>query len=190
MFRLRYFGPIIVALTFVFGVAGIALANPSFFANGTSTNNAASTTPAFMGAGTGTSTTPVFDAYAQARSGVTTKADSASLLTQFCASSTATVLNTGVEYSQDGIDWYQNYVLDPSQLAATTSPTYTLVTPFSYSKKFASTSLNGAIQSPANSCVNLAEVIPTPFRFTRVVNSMTGGNGSVWSQLVPVKETP
>jgi hypothetical protein len=170
--------------------AGTALANPSYFARGVTTNSAASTTPAYLTPGTATSTTPTFDAYAQTNNGgATFKADSAGIVQQFCASSTATVLNTSVEYSQDGIDWYRNFVFDPSQ-TGTTSVNRNLVTPYSISQTFASSSLQGTPIAANNKCTYSAFTIPTPFRYTRVVSSMTGGNGSIWNQLVPLKEQP
>src|SRR5437870_5803479 len=101
--------------------AGVAFANPSYFANGTSTA-AATTTKAFMTPGTATTTTPVFDSYAQtAAGGLTTKSDYAGLLVRLSASSTATVLSVNVEYSQDGIDWYRNFVVDPNQIATSST---------------------------------------------------------------------
>ena len=175
-----------VGLLAIVAGAGVALANPSYFTTGVSTNNAASTTPAYMTPGTATSTTPVYDAYAGSQT-AKFAANSAGLLQRFCASSTATVLNTSVEYSADGIDWYRNFVLDPSQ-DSTTTQTNILALPFSDSQKFASSSIDGAAVAANNSCITNALTIPTPFRYIRVVDSITGANGSVWNQLVPIKE--
>src|SRR5215207_7495848 len=111
----------VAALLTMFGTVGTALANPSSFATGTSTA-AATTTLKYMTPGTGTSTTPVYDAYAQTFSGgMTSMADRAGLLVQFTSSSSVTVLNANVEYSQDGIDWYRNYVVDPNQIGTSTT---------------------------------------------------------------------
>jgi hypothetical protein len=166
---------------------GMAHANPSSFANGVTTGNAASTSPAYMTPGAGTSTTPVFDAYAQTMSGgATSKVDQAALLVQFTASSTTSVLNIAVEYSQDAIDWYRNYIIDPTQVGTTTA--LGIGTPFSTTWKFASSSVGGAVV-PANSNRSTATIlVPTPLRYTRIVASMTGANGAVWMQLVPIKE--
>ena len=139
-----------------------ALANQSFFANGVTTGSAASTSPAYMTPGTG-------------------------MLIQFTASSTNSVLGIAVEYSQDGVDWYRNYVLDPNQVGTTTAPSI-LSTPFSTTWKFASSSLGGANVAANSNYSTAAIMIPTPFRYTRVVFSITGANGAVWAQLVPIKE--
>src|SRR5690348_6203297 len=91
---------VIVGVAVLFGAASFAYANPSYFATTVTTNSAASTSPAYMTPGTGTSTTPVYDSYAQTVSGGGTyKADSAGLLIQFTAPSSNTVLNIAVEYS-------------------------------------------------------------------------------------------
>src|SRR3990167_10364181 len=87
---------IATATVVMFGGAGTALANPSAFATATSTA-AATTTKAYMTSGTGTSTTPVYDAYAQTFSGgMTSKADYAGLLVQFTGSAALAVLSAAV----------------------------------------------------------------------------------------------
>jgi len=178
----------LVAL-FGFGWTEPVHANPSTFAISTSTS-AATTSPRYMTAGNSTTTSPVYDAYAQTLSGGQTfKADYAGLLEQFTGSSTATVLNRSVEYSQDGIDWYRNFVLDPMQFGSTT-PTYRLATPFSTSWTFASSSVGGAPVASTNNRSTAASVIPTPFRYVRIVYSLTGGNGAVWAQFIPIRERP
>jgi hypothetical protein len=176
----------LVGIAALLAGATIAEANPSYFANGVATSVATSS-PAYMTPGAATSTTPTYDSYVPTTKSQTFKADRLGLLQQFCASSTATVLNTSVEYSQDGIDWYQNFIVDSIQAGTTTTP-YVLVTPFSATQKFASSSLNGAPVAANNNCRNNALIIPTSFRYVRVVQSVTGGNGSIWDQLVPTKE--
>ncbi len=113
---------IVAAILTLFWGTGTAFANPSGFANATSTA-VATTTLKYMTPGTGTSTTPVYDAYAQTfAGGSTSKADAAGLLVQFTASSSVSVLSANVEYSQDGIDWYRNFVIDPTQAGTSTTP--------------------------------------------------------------------
>ncbi len=171
---------------FGLAMAGSVHANPSYYTGVVTTNYAATTSPAFLTPGTATTTTPIYNAYASTTNGgLTTKADSAGLLVRFCGSSTNAVLNNSVEYSQDGIDWYRNFVLDPRQTGTTTPQT--IGTPFSQNWKFASSTLGGA--AGADLCSTAATVIPTPFQYTRVVSSITGANGSVWVELVPIKET-
>lgn len=177
---------ILTSLALVFGVAGVAYANPSFFSTGVTTNNAASSTPAYMTPGTATSTTPVYNAYGTTAS-QKFAANSAGLLQRLCASSTATTFKTTVEYSADGVDWYANFVFDPSQ-TGTTTITRVLTSAYNMSMQFASTSLQQASIAANNNCTTVATTIPTPFQYIRVVTSLTGANGSVWNQLVPVKE--
>jgi hypothetical protein len=197
----RRFLPILLGVVALFGATGTAHANPSFFETATSTA-AATTTLAFMTPGAATTTTPVYDAYAQTTNGgLTAKSDYAGFLTQFTASSTNSILNANVEYSQGGAglncvvtpsscDWYRNFVLDPNQMGTTTAAgltAFTLGSPFSMSWKFASSTVGGIGQTNTNRST-AAMLIPTPFRYTRVVFSMTGANGAVWAQLVPIKE--
>lgn len=157
--------------------ATVAFANPSYFATGVSTNNAASTTPTYMTPGTATSTTPVYNAYIGKVSSQYA-ANSAGLLQRLCASSTATTFKTAVEYSADGIDWYANFV----------GSTSTITTSSVLTQTFASTSLDGAPIAANNQCTTVALTIPTPFQYVRVYTTITGANGSVWQQLVPIKE--
>lgn len=180
---------IIAAFMAIFGAAGTAFANPSGFATATSTA-AATTTLKYMTPGTATTTTPVYDAYAQTTNGgFTTKADYAALLLQFTASSTNSTLNAAVEYSQDGIDWYRNFLIDPNQIGTTTvNATFALLNPFSFSWKFASsTTIKGVGYTNADQST-AALLIPTPLRYTRVVFAETGANGAVWASLIPIKE--
>ncbi len=190
MTRTLKFLPVLALAVVLFGGAETAHANPSTFAIGTSTS-AATSSPSYMTPGTGTTTSPVFDAYAQTMNGgLTTKADYAGLLEQFTGSSTAAVLKRTVEYSQDGIDWYRSFVLAPSQPGTTTAPVNTIGNPFSTSWTFASSSVGGAAPAANNNRATAATVIPTPFRYTRIVYSITGGNGAIFGQLVPIKERP
>jgi len=188
--RYKLFVPVLALVAVMgFGNAEKAHANPSAYAVATSTS-AATTSPSYMGAGTGTTTTPTYDAYAQTVSGgATYRADFAGMLIRFAASSTATTLKATAEYSHDGIDWYRSFVIDPNQPATTTAPVFNLANPFSFSWTFASSTIQGAGLTNANSATSTAAVlVPTPFRFTRVVFSMTGGNGAVWAQFIPIKE--
>jgi len=185
--NLGFAAALLLAVTVgVLGFVAIAFANPSSFATGVTTNNAASTSPAYMTPGTGTSTTPVYDAYAQTNAGATYKADIAGLLVQFTASSTNSVLNISVEYSQDGVDYYRNFVVDPNQIGTSTTP-FSLTTAFTTTWKYASSTVVGGV-GVIGDRATAAIMIPTPFRYTRVVFSVTGANGAVWAQLVPVKE--
>lgn len=162
-----------------------AHANPSFFANGVTTGSAATTSPAYMTPGAATSTTPTYDAYGQTFNGVTYRTDLAGLLVQFTGSSTVSVLSLSVEYSQDGVDWYRNFVIDPNQTGTTTA-SQAIGSPVTTTFKFASSTVGGG--ATVGTISTAALLIPTPFRYTRVVASITGANGAVWVQLVPIKQ--
>lgn len=140
-----------------------------------------------MTAGTATSTL-LFDTYCvngtnQPNTGNTNIANKLTLLTQFNASSTASVLNIAVEYSQDGVDWYQDNYIAP---LATTSPAVQLAVPNTYVWAFASSTLNGV--GNAGNRVGKVVQIQTPTRYVRVVYSLTGTNAAVWGELLPQKE--
>lgn len=171
-----------------FGIGLTAYANPSAFGGTVRTGSTASSTPAFVVAGVSTSTTPVYDSYAVTSGGRTTKADKATMAIQFAASSTATTLNWSVEYSNDRIDWYRNFVLDTNQMGTTTTP-FSFANANSNSWKFASSTVGGLATTNANSATGTAfMIVPTPARYMRVVFSMTGGNGAVWAEITPIKE--
>ena len=186
-----------IALLCTAAFAGIAYANPSYFAAGVSTNYSASSSPAYLTGTVGTSTTPVYDTASSTETvsgGVSYKADSVGLLVQFTASSSLTVLNIAIEYSQDGVDWYRNYVLDPMQNSASaTSSVYSVTAPFVLAMRYASSTVVGGAATAANGPMTNAFRIPTPFRYTRAVLYTSGaGNGSsnatVWAKFVPSKE--
>lgn len=182
----KYKIAIAVGVLLSFLTAGVAYANPSIFAPGASTS-AATSTPAFVGSGVAT-TTLSYDAYAPLTNTKQYAANKVGLLVQLAASSTATTYNMAIEYSQDGIDWYRNFTVDPNGLGTTTTP-YIVQTPSSISWKFASSTIGGASLTNANSATSTAAfIIPTPFRFVRIVGTMTGGAGAVWMQFVPIKE--
>lgn len=176
-----------VAAAIALLVVQTAYANPSFFANTTTTNNAASTSPKYMTPGTATSTL-THNALSQTFSGGNTwKTDFVTLLVQLNASSTNTSLNIAVEYSYDGIDWYRNFLVGGDQYGTSTTP-YHLIDPFSHTMKFASSTVLGGVASSTLDRITAAITIPTPTQYTRLVFSLTGANGSVWAQIVPIKE--
>ena len=170
--------PVILIGTILF--AQKVTANPSFFAN-YAASSAATTTVSYLKYGVGTSTLS-FDA----QTGTSQAMDSATLLTQFAGSSTASVLNISFEYSQDGIDWYKNRLSE----STTTAPNIDLNVPNSYQWTFASTSaLAGAAGTIATSTriINVS----TPTRFVRAVYTLTSTsqNGAVWAQFIGKRQT-
>lgn len=164
---------LVVGLFLVFGTA---YANPAFF-NPPITTSTASSTPAYLTVATAT-TTLTYDTFVN---GSTYKADSAVLLTQFTASSTASLLTITPEYSQDGIDWYQ----DNLNTQGTTSPSTSLQVPHTYSWLFASSTIGG---QPATPRVSKAILLTTPTRFIRIIYTITGNSGAVWGEIVPNKQ--
>lgn len=184
---------LVVSLVVVMGAyVSMANANIGGFPPGAKTS-VATTTPAVMTPGTGTSTV-VYDAYNlngtnEPTTGVVTDTDSATLLVQFLASSTASKLKIEYEYSQDGIDWYQDGV--SNTFASSTDGSININLPNSFTWTFASTSLDGLPVSATN---NLStEIVPvvTATRYVRAVISDSGTtNAEVWAQFVPKKQQP
>lgn len=171
-----YVGVTAFAIMAVLGIGAIttkvANANPSFTAP-TAQTAAATSTLAYMTPGTAT-TTLVYDAYASstASGGLALKADNVALGIQFTASSSSSVLATAIEYSEDGIDWYRDFVFGTVG-TATTSTVVALTSPVSLTMSGTSKSL---------------VLIPTPTRYTRFTFSLTGANGGVWAQAIPTKQ--
>lgn len=167
-------------------------ANPSFYPQPASFSTATSTGQ-FMTPGTGT-TTVVYDSYCisgtnQPICGNTNAINSAALLLQFSASTTASALSVRFEYSQDGIDWYgDGYV----NVATTTIPVgITINTSFNWT--FASSTVGGMAGGLAgiggtNNRDNKIIKVVTPTRFVRAIITLTGANATIWSQIQPLKE--
>ena len=114
----------------------------------------------------------VYDTYL---AGSNTKSDSATLLIQSTASTSATILYIATLYSQDGIDYYeQNFG------PATTSPAYvTDVTESTY------WSMSG--NDDASTTMKVIKV-ETPTRYIKIGFIGTVSTSTIWAQLVPVKE--
>lgn len=106
-----------------------------------------------------------------------TGSDQAVLLTQLTASSTSSVLNITAQYSQDGIDWYGDNLIE--SVNSTSTPAKSIQVGNTYTWLAASTALTSK-----------AIFIPTPTRFTRIQYSMTGAAGGVWGQMVAKKQQP
>lgn len=176
------FGGIVGALLW----GGQALANPLFFPATVQTSTATGT-PAYMTAGTAT-TTLTWDSY-QAVGNYTGTLNSA-LLIQLAASSTATILRVNIEYSQDGIDWYQTNGLFVPQFSTSTSPTIDLGQVNQYSLAFASSTAGLGNISGSQATTTRALPVKVPTRYVRAVFTLATGStpGAVWGQFVPIKE--
>lgn len=143
-------------------------ANPSDL-NTTSTS-AATTSPTYIIPGTATSTL-TYDSYNDGI-GDPNASESAVLLLQTAASSTSSVFTVALQYSQNGIDWYQD------NLMATTTST-NIGTAQTYTFTAAGTATTGR-----------AITVPTPTRYVRAVTSVAGANAAVWGQIVAKKQQP
>lgn len=161
-----------IALVAIFSlavIARVASANGSYFISPVRTA-AATSTLSVVGPGNGT-TTLTYDSLAL---GSTYATDRASLLIQATASSSSSLLGIAVQYSQDGVDWYDN------DLAATTSPGS--VTNISSANSY---QLSG--NSTASTSLKAISV-PTPTRFVRAVFTSTVATSSIWAQFVPIRQ--
>lgn len=164
----------IVAIIALVTGAAVAFANPSYIAAGAQTSTA-TTSPAYLIPGVASSTI-TYDSYAQpAAGGNAFVANGAVLAMQQIGSSTSAVLGIKFEFSNDGIDWYSNFLVGPAGLSTTTS-VYALGVPNSLTWTY-SAAVNKALIS-----------VPTPTRYVRAVLTVSGANASVWAQIVPTKE--
>lgn len=128
---------------------------------------AATTTVAYITPGTAT-TTLTYDSLFAA-------SDQAVLLTQFAASSTSSVLNITMQYSQDGIDWYGDNLLVSTNSTSTPAKSIQIGNTYTWTAAVTATT-------------SKAIFIPTPTRYTRVQYSMTGAAGAVWGSMVAKKQ--
>lgn len=174
----------------VFGIFALwqpAKANPlGFSCPAYGPGGVASTSIAYMTPGTATSTL-LYDTYCvggtnQPNTGNTNTTNSLALLTQLTASSTSSVLNMAVEYSQDGVDWYQD-----DNIFATTTNT-NIQSPNSLTWPYAVSNVGG-VPNTGNRLGKVVRIY-TPTRYVRVVYTITGANAGVWGELLPQKEVP
>lgn len=190
--KVGIFGPsvavviVLVVMSLVVFASHPAQANPTGFScPAYGPNGIASTSISYMTAGTAT-TTLVYDTYCvagsnQPNNGNTNATNLLSLLTQFNASSTASILGITAEYSQDGVDWYQDNYIASSTLGA-----YPIALPNSYSWTFASSTIKGLPN--AGNLVGKLTRLYAPTRYIRVVYTLTGTAGAVWGEILPIKE--
>lgn len=137
-------------------------------------SSAATTSLSYMTAGTATTTVTC----ALGPTGT----DSASLALLVNASSTSSVVVGQVEYSEDGIDWYQNNqdVFAAGAIAIATPSN-------SFTWTYASTTVGGAAVGAATNAGTKILKISTPMKWVRVVLSNTGTNIAVWAKIIPRK---
>lgn len=154
----------------IFAVAGLAHANPFYLLPTVQTATATSSV-SFMNAGNAT-TTLTLDAYS---SGGPKADDRATLFVQNAASSTSSILNIAIQYSQDSIDWYS----DNMSVASSSNPLQ-IQTANTYTWTAAGTATSSK-----------ALVVMTPVRYVRAVFTVPIGAaaGAVWAQFVPEEQS-
>lgn len=110
-------------------------------------------------------------------------ADSAILAFQQAGSSTASLLDIDIEYSQDGRDWYRSGLSE----RATTTPDVNVGPVQGFRSQFASsTDAYGAV-SDANSAISMRAItISVPARYVRAIFTVPIGstNSAIWAQFV------
>lgn len=182
--------------------ASLAKANPSFFATYAKTAVATSTL-IFQTPGAAT-TTLVYDSYQCQIAGssycnitgsneVGTQnfftADQATLMVLLAASSTNSQENISLEYSDDGIDWYQSSLAVPVNYATSTLAMSLNQVP-QYNWKFASSTVGGNTPAATNNSDTRAIPVETSVRYVRAVFACQpgGANCAVWAEFIPKKQ--
>ena len=153
----------------------------------------ATTSITYMTAGTATTTSNVYDTYANGN-GNTYATNKLALEVQFTASSTASTLGWFYEYTQGtagadcvntpkSCDWYADNTL----LATTTVNTATVAQTYVWT--FASSTQGGGL--PSGNRVNKMFIVPTPARYVRAVLYLVpaSANGGVWAAFIGQKES-
>ncbi len=138
-------------------------------------NTTATTTVSFVVVGTATST-ETYDSYGGGV-GEPNASDGATLFVQMAASSTSSVLGIQLQYSQNGIDWFDDDLLQLTN--ATTTQATNVAVANSYTWKAAGTATTSK-----------AFNVPTPTRYVRAVISATGANAAVWKVIIAKKQQP
>ena len=168
-------GLLIVAFGFSIALlgSGSANANPGYLAIGTSTA-AATGTRTSLTPGASASTTLTYDSYGFVPFQTV---DTATLLIQSTASSTASTLAIRFFYSMDSADWYEDNLNLTQIISASSSNVIPLQQPSVFNWTPATTTRTGK-------AINFK--IPT--RYVRVQIETTAGTSSVWATIVPIKE--
>lgn len=143
--------------------------------------SSATSSPNFISTGVSTSTLncDMYDA------GQQTLSDMASIKVQLAASSTSSVLNMDVQFSQDGLDWYAVSQLGMSEVNTSTStPDISPVQQFKFT--FASSTINRAVVSNANSATSSRIFLTeTPTRYMRIIFTAPVGSAAsaYWAEI-------
>lgn len=157
---------LVVLIGITFGVIETAKANRSYFVPTVQTATA-TTSVDYMRVENATLT---LDAYSSTPLAISL----ATLLVQSIASTSAAVQTITIQYSQDGIDWYQD------NLSTTTSSSVIALN---------NTQRTYTITGNATaSTTRIAISVPTPTRFVRATVATSTALSSVWLQWVPLRE--
>jgi UDP-N-acetylmuramoylalanine-D-glutamate ligase len=155
-----------VALLMIAGVS-VVKANKLYFISTTQTSSA-TTSPDYMRA---TNSVLILDAFANANYNAL---NSATLLVQSTASTSNAVQTITINYSQDGIDWYNDTVSTTTSASGiplnNTQRTYVIT------------------GNTTASTTRLAIIVPTPTRYIRATVATSTALSSVWLRWVPVRE--
>jgi len=185
----------LVALAIYFSVPQQTRANVMGFFRTSSVDGVATTTLAYMTAGTATTTK-----YYDTGSGNNFAADSAVLALQLTGSSTATTAKVEFEFantptsgancrtSPDACDWFKDSTVGEFPGISTTTQAANIATPNSFTLPFASTTVGGAVGNSARTTRLLT--VPTYTRYIRAVITLIPGslNGAVWAEFVGKKQ--
>lgn len=160
---------LLLAAVLVLGGSSFVKANPLDI--GTS-NHTATTTVSYLTPGTAT-TTYTYDLW-NGGSADQIAADKLALAVQFTASSTSSVLGWNYQFSEDGVDWY-----DDNTLTATATA------------QAVSTGQTSSWTAASSGILRKIVTLPySPTRYVRVNFSDTGAGAGVWATFVSQKQEP
>lgn len=189
-------GFIAIVLVAVVMFAVSTKANPlEFLLQNNGSTVSATTTVTYLTAGTATSTTNVYDTYANGN-GNTYATNNLALEVQFTASSTSSTLNWYYEYAQGtagancvntpaSCDWYTD---DTFQNASSSQQAISVVNPIKYSWTFASSTQGGG--APTGAISNKVFLVNPVARYVRAVFTLPAGStaGAVWAAFIGQKQ--
>lgn len=164
-----------LGLMAVLATAFVAHANPLRFPPAVSFATA-TTSVSYFTTATATTTLAVYDSYSNTgvvgAGGSTQAMDKASLLIQFAASSTSSILRAKLEYSQDGVDWYGDNIIVPAS-------------------GYNSISIDNVYTWTAGGTATSSKLVnvPTPLRYVRATFAVSGANGAIWASIQPQKQS-
>lgn len=149
-----------------------ARANPSDL---NQSNALATTTVSYLTAGA-TTVTETYDSYGGGV-GEPNASEHAVLFTNFAASSTSSVLAVKLQYSMNGIDWFDDNLMESTN--STSTPVYNM----GVSNSYTWTAVGTATSSKTIE-------VPTPTRYVRAQYTVTGANAAIWKVIIAKKEQP